>query len=98
MHTHMHTCTHAHMPMYTCTYTHAHAQVMLRPTGWTYSKALASGAIPKPWAENNGTTRVCIYMHIHACAHGHAYMRMHMYAWAGVRRALLGAFVLLGAA
>ena len=34
------------------------AVVSFRPTGWTYSKALAAGGAPKPWAENDGRTRL----------------------------------------
>jgi hypothetical protein len=34
------------------------AVVTFRPTGWTYTKALAGGAAPRPWAENEGATRV----------------------------------------
>ena len=34
------------------------AVVMLRPTGWTYTKALSDGGAPKVWAENGGATRV----------------------------------------
>ena len=33
---------------------------MLRPTGWTHTRALAAdpSALPRVWAENGGTTRV----------------------------------------
>jgi DNA cross-link repair 1A protein len=34
------------------------AVVSIRPTGWTYTRALRSGRPPKPWIENDGTTRL----------------------------------------
>ena len=34
------------------------AVVSLRPTGWTYTRALAAGGAPKPWVDNEGATRL----------------------------------------